>query len=81
MNIDLEATTGSLLAGSWKWFERIIEVITATMKPETKWEKRKTTSINKSEKRFVSLPENQMLLKGKPENRKRHQNRETEKPI
>ena len=48
-------------------------------KPETKWEKPKTTARTKSEKPLVFLPqtENQVLIKGKPENRRRHQNRKT----
>ena len=42
-------------------------------KPETKWEKPKTTASTKSEKPlvFLSKTENQVLIKGKPENPKK----------
>ena len=48
-------------------------------KPETKWEKPKTTTSTKSEKPLVFLPEteNQVLIEGKRENRRRHQNQKT----
>ena len=41
--------------------------------------KTKTTTNTKSEKPLVFFPEteNQMLIEGKPANRKRHQNRKT----
>ena len=48
-------------------------------KPETKWEKLKTTASTKSEKLLVFLmeTENQMTIEGNPKNRRRHQDQKT----